>query len=301
MPDAMVSAQVGRADFAFFVDFKRGEGPASRVFLAIREFVEACERLDRELVASIDGSIQAITVLEDVEAGSVKAFFRGVLRSTDDQALKSLDWKGVVGGYLVHVKRMLLEWLETGIDKREDLRNVRRRIQERASNTDVRHIPHYSPVKVRTLLDAATDFDRIKSHLLEGDLASFVDSGGQIKLNIENRLDIDSVEEEVAGGKQIRRLQMILMVKRPDYLGSSMWDMKHDNRSLSVRIEDEKWLTRFQGRGVDVRPGDALKCRVRIELLYVRDPDRELLEEKHYIEEVHGVVADRYKQSKLDL
>jgi hypothetical protein len=33
------------ADFAFEIDFKRGEGSASRVFLAINDFIRGCEKL----------------------------------------------------------------------------------------------------------------------------------------------------------------------------------------------------------------------------------------------------------------
>ena len=46
------------ADFAFYIDFKKGEGPASRVFAATHDFLKACERLDRDLVTSIDISIE---------------------------------------------------------------------------------------------------------------------------------------------------------------------------------------------------------------------------------------------------
>ena len=59
------------ADFAFYIDFKKGEGSASRVFSATHEFIKACERLDRELVTSIDASIETVMVLEDIEARSL--------------------------------------------------------------------------------------------------------------------------------------------------------------------------------------------------------------------------------------
>ena len=70
-------------------------------------------------------------------------------------------------------------------------------------------------------------------------------------------------------------------------------------RSISAKIEDEQWLQRFQNRGVDVRPGDALRCRVRVELSY--GFDNELLEEKHYIEEVYDVLENKYRQGTLGL
>ena len=69
------------ADFAFYIDFKKGEGRASRVFSATLEFIKACERLDRELVTSIDASIEVVMVLEDIEASSLKTFFHNLIRA----------------------------------------------------------------------------------------------------------------------------------------------------------------------------------------------------------------------------
>ena len=100
------------ADFAFYIDFKKGEGRASRVFSATLEFIKACERLDRELVTSIDASIEVVMVLEDIEASSLKTFFHNLIRAVDDQALKDIDWKPLVGKYLVKSKYMILKWMD---------------------------------------------------------------------------------------------------------------------------------------------------------------------------------------------
>ena len=87
---------------------------------------------------------------------------------------------------------------------------------------------------------------------------------------------------------------MILAVKRPDYLGDTKWDLRHGKRSISAKIEDTAWLRRFQAREVDVRPGDALRCEVKIEHLYGHD--NELLTERYTIVRVVEVLENRYYQ-----
>ena len=71
MPPADITISTRRpeppqADFAFYIDFKKGTGPASRVFSATHEFIKTCERLDKELVSSIDANIETVMVLEDI-------------------------------------------------------------------------------------------------------------------------------------------------------------------------------------------------------------------------------------------
>jgi hypothetical protein len=102
------------ADFAFEVDFKRGEGSASRVFLAINDFIRACEHIDAELVRTIDNNIETVLLLEDIEAGSIKVWLRNALSAADDDALKTLDWKPAVGKYLVRAKYAVIRWLDDG-------------------------------------------------------------------------------------------------------------------------------------------------------------------------------------------
>lgn len=100
------------ADFAFEVDFKHGEGSPSRVFLAINDFIRGCEKLDAELAHTIDNNIETVLVLEDIEAGSIKVWLRNALRASEDDALKTLDWKPLVGKYLVRAKYVVLRWLD---------------------------------------------------------------------------------------------------------------------------------------------------------------------------------------------
>ena len=91
--------------------------------------------------------------------------------------------------------------------------------------------------------------------------------------------------------------QMILAVKKPDYLGASKWDFRHGRRALSARVEDEAFLTAFQGRKRDVRPGDALRCMVSIEMRY--GFDHELISETYVVTEVMEVLEDNDDQGEL--
>jgi hypothetical protein len=253
------------ADFAFEIDFVRGEGSASRVFEATADFIRACERLDAELVQSIDANIQPIMMLEDIEVGSIKTWLRNELRSTDDNALKKLDWKQLVGAYLVRAKYAVLRWTDDPEAPR-DLPALRREIQQIAAETDIRYLPDYSPPSPGALLDALRDYQGVKDRLITGDRATYVTPGGEVEMNLSIRWAPEDIEAlAVAHTLRQPSTELILAVKKPDYLGSSKWDLRHGKRTIQAKIEDEDWLRQFQGRGVDVRPGDALRCSVDIE------------------------------------
>lgn len=287
------------ADFAFEIDFQRGVGPASRVFTATSEFIRACERLDAELVQSIDSNIETVLVLEDIEAGSIKTWLRSALTATDDEALKTLDWRPQVGKYLVRAKYAILRW--TDDESRRGLPDLREEIRLIAAETDVRHLPDYAPPSPRALIDAVRDFQAVKDNLAEGDRARFITEAAEIpdwEFNLSVRIPIESIEDlAVARTIEVPAAEMILPVKKPDYLGDSRWQLRHGKRNIEAKIEDTAWLRRFQHRQEDVRPGDALRCRVKIEYLYGHD--NELLTERYTVIEVLEVLINRYQAPEL--
>jgi hypothetical protein len=229
------------ADFAFEIDFKYGEGSPSRVFLAINDFIRGCEKLDSELAHTIDNNIETVLVLEDIEAGSIKVWLRNALRASEDDALKKLDWKPLVGKYLVRAKYVVLRWLdeEATVDKKSFL-TLARDIQAIAAETDVKHLPDYQPPSPKALLEAARDFEAVKNQLSKGDRAFYVPKDGdRLELNLSVRWDIEDIEAmAVKETVTFPAAQMILPVKKPDYLGDSKWDLRHGRRSIAAKIED---------------------------------------------------------------
>lgn len=286
-----------RADFAFEIDFLRGVGPASRVFAATHEFIKACEALDAELVQSIDASIETVLVLEDIEAGSIKTWLRNVLTATEDDALKTMDWKPLVGKYLVRAKYAVIRWIDDDTVPRS-LPDLRREIQQIAADTDVRHLPDYSAPSPTALTSAIRDFQAVKDRLVPGDKARLLTHDGNIDFNLSVSFQIEDIEAlAVAKTIESPASEMILAVKKPDYLGTSKWELRHGKRTISAKIEDALWLSRFQGRQVDVRPGDALQCTVKVELMY--GFDNELIIERYTVLTVIDVLANRYQVIEL--
>jgi hypothetical protein len=287
------------ADFAFEIDFKRGEGSPSRVFLAINDFILGCQRLDAQLAHTIDNNIETVLVLEDIEAGSIKVWLRNSLRAVDDDALKTLDWKRAVGRYLVSAKYVVLRWLDDASLIPKSLPDLGREIQAIAAETDVKHFPDYQPPSPKALLEAARDFQAVKNQLVPGDRAIYIPREGvPLEINLSVRMNIEDIEAlAVKETVSFPIAPMILAVKKPDYLGESKWELRHGSRAISAKIEDVAWLRRFQRREVDVRPGDALRCEVRIEHQYGHD--NELLTEGYTIVRVLEVLENRYQQTSF--
>ena len=79
-----------------------------------------------------------------------------------------------------------------------------------------------------------------------------------IELPRNKKVDIDDVVDKL----KIREIEntndMILVIKKPDFLGDSQWEFKKGKETITAKIEDEKWLNRFKNGLVVIIPNDAL-------------------------------------------
>jgi hypothetical protein len=244
------------------------------------DMLDALASFDRDLVKGIDASIEARLLLEDVESGSIKSWVLTVLESTDDNALRSGDWKKIVGSYVVKGKYIVIEWLKGAKKITEPglLDSIQQELLRAAEQTEVRGLPGYTPMPRLALAAHIIQITLAMSHLQSGDVITYESRDGA-------PIELNPILE--AGGEELTSLlmsrsvknttEMTLKVKKPDFIGHSMWEFHYDGHVVDARILDEEWLIKFQKEGLGVRPGSSLRAVVEIELLF-DDGDKAVFE-----------------------
>jgi 8-oxo-dGTP pyrophosphatase MutT (NUDIX family) len=224
--------------FCLKIAYELGTADPGRVFRSMASLIGSFTALDRVLEQSVGVKGMPTLLLEDIETGSLKTWLRNRLEEVPDEAIQDLSWKKVVGSYLVKGKRRLIQSLgeNPSIESRADIARIQAAVREVAEETGVTRLPVYTPPDAERLLRAASDVSAAVHELSDSDRATYVSDEGE--------------------------------VKKPDYLGVSMWEFRHGEHPLAARIEDLDWLRRFQSRELDVRPGDSLKAGVRTDVRY---------------------------------
>lgn len=132
------------ADFCIKIAFEKGSESPTRVFRAMTGLIEAFQAIDKTLVQSIDVHIEPVLVLEDIETGSLRAWFRSLLEAIPDNGLANIDWKRTVGHYLVKGKHFLLDFTKDKgtITDRSELLKIQDRLRALAEETEVNRFLH---------------------------------------------------------------------------------------------------------------------------------------------------------------
>jgi hypothetical protein len=283
-------AETLKADFGIEVAFTPGTPDPSRVFRSMTALIDSFQRFDKELVQSIDNAIEPILLLEDIEAGSIRTWLRNAISSVDDSALKDGDWKKVVGSYLLKAKHIVVKKLEgkTEITNRNDIKEIEAEILDAARATDIQRIPTYRPLPETKIVQVIAQLGTALAHLTATDSAKLITAEGEAAFNLALRVSPDSLRDLLVKESLSHEAVWILKVKRPDYLGESMWDFKLGDHPMQAKISDLEWLRNFQERNIDVRPGDAVRAIVRQTIHYGYEAD--IVYEHHEVLKVLEVI-----------
>jgi hypothetical protein len=279
-----------RDEFEITIEFDRGRGDPARVFRAMTGLIESFQSLDEHLLAAIDAGLEADVVLDNVEAGSIKAILRAIVSDVPDEALKNADWKRLLGHYLLKSKYLILSWCadSSEVVSKASVDALEAELATEAANTDIKLLPAYGRIPTDRLLGDVQNVQAALLHLDEADKAFYESSIGRVRLDASLELSPELVREILT--KEVVRSHAIttVLVKKPDYLGRSQWAFQFQGHKVEASIRDKEWLGRFQARHLDVRPGDSLKVDLAQETFYGHAGD--VIHQQYAIDQVIDVI-----------
>lgn len=260
--------------FVVTIDFEKNSPNPARIFRAAEKIIDAFEYIDSELLKSLQVHADNHLLLSDVKEGSLRIILRNALTKIDDNDLKKLDAKSIIGTFLVEAKKHLLRKLEDeqGIRGPEDVRKLSSEIQSLATHTDVKYLPDYQPPSVLGLVNGMRLIGAARRELSAADRL-FVDEGKErIELKAVTSIEEVPFQELLSENKTIQSdIPTTLIIKKPDYIGNSKWEFRSDRGIIHARIIDTQWLERFHRKEVRLHPGDAIECFLQVEVFLGED------------------------------
>lgn len=292
MPPQITAQADPASSFEIKIDFEKHSERPSRVFQSMAQMIESFQVIDNDFLFPFDVRAETFLILEDIKAGSLRTRLTTMLRSVNDEALKDGDWKKVVGDYLLKGKYRLIGFLENKkqITERAEIEKLGTDIHALAVETNVKKLSSYKPVPLALLLRDIHQITLSLEPLKLTDSAKFISKNQEVQFNQGFQYQQDSVEALLTKETKTFEKTETLKVKKPDYLGESMWELKLRDHPISAKIVDHDWLLRFQSRQVDVRPGDALSVILQTQINYGFQRDE--ISVRYHIIKVIEIVPD---------
>ena len=241
---------------------------------------EAVEESYRALAGSIKVQLETVAVLEEVAKRSLSLWLRvqtgGGQGETSDASLLKFLARGTLA---------IIAWMDGSPTLQ--LADLQQAIRVLAWGTSITTTAHPVLPSSSELVDAIAAWQKAKGALAAGDSVRIITNNGSAELDLSKRI-ADPRTLLLARKLVNHSADMIFVVEMPDYQASRQWPLKHGDTHTIAYCEPGTLLDKFYRRELDIRPGDALRCKVDFETSY--GPDHEVLAERYRIVEILEVL-----------
>lgn len=245
-----------------------------------RRLQEAVEASYRALAGSVSVQVETVAVLEEVARRSLSLWLKprtaGAAATEEESSLLKFLARGTLA---------IIAWLDGSTT--HQLADLQQAIRVLAWGTSVTTSAHPVLPSSADLVSAVTAWQKAKTNLAAGSSVRISTNNGSVDLDLAKNV------AEPGALLQARKLvnhsaDMIFVVEMPDYQATGQWQLKHGGTHTVAYCEPGTMLDKFYRRELDIRPGDALRCRVDFETSY--GPDHEVLTERYRIIEILEVL-----------
>lgn len=254
------------------------------------QFLEhAIQRSYEVLAGDAQVSTERVAVLDEFSRRTLSVWLRMHARSAGEEEEGPALSKFLARGTLA-----MIAWMEGS--RRPQLQNLHQAIRVLAWGTSATTTAHPALPSSARLVDAIESWQQAKQAAAANHLVRIITRNGSVELDPFKRI-ADPRALLVASKLVNHSVEMIFIVDRPDYLGTGQWRLRHGSRATEVPIEPGTLLDKFSRREIDVRPGDALRCRTDVETSY--GPDQEFIETKYRIVQVMEILPAGWTEKHL--
>ena len=243
----------------------------------VQRLQDAIEASYRALAGPASIQFEIVAVLEEVARRSLSLWLRVRATGEGDASLLKFLARGTLA---------IIAWMDGS--STHQLADLQQAIRVLAWGTSVTTSAQPVLPSSADLVSAIAAWQKAKAGMSAGTSVRITTNNGSADL------DLGKTIAEPRALLQARKLvnhsaDMIFVVEMPDYQATGQWQLKHGEIRTSAYCQPGTLLDNFYRRELDIRPGDALRCRVDFETSY--GPDHEVLSERYRIVEVIEVLA----------
>lgn len=247
-----------------------------------RAVANAIEASYQALAGGVPVQLATVALVEEVARHSRSLWLRvevkgnGALAESSDASLLKFLARGTLA---------IVAWMEGSATLQ--LADLQQAIRVLAWGTSITTAAHPVLPSSASLVKAVVEWQKAKQALDGGESVRIVTNNGSAPIDPTKRI-ADPRSLLLARKLTTHSAEMIFVVEMPDYAGTGEWQLKHGEHRTTAIAEPGTMLDKFYQRELDIRPGDALRCRADLETSY--GPDHEVLAERYRIVEIIEVL-----------
>lgn len=277
------------------IDFERDSTNPQRIFESMSHLISSIENFHSCLLSSVSTETKSRFLLADVKEGSIESWLSPTLEGEIDK-----NKTNKLAQFLNNCTDKVIAFIDgkDTLQTIEEVNELEAEIAAEALKLEVEMFPNVFSLDKRRLLKGFTELGQATAQLNEVDVAYLGSKKSVRKINKNFRLSEDDLKALIIERVDKHHSKEVLIIKKADFIGSSMWDFMRRKVTVPVKLRDENWLNEFHQRIEVVSPGDGLLCDF-VTYVYYDKNDREI-DVKYEVIKVHKKVEASFDQLELD-
>lgn len=291
-------SSLSRVSFGFKIDFATNTEDPARVFRSLSQLINFSQTLDKSLIKALNVNVEPVLLLEDIEPGSITSWLRNNFKFSEEEIV-GFNILNEINLYLNEARRVFINFLSerSTIQNISEASTLQSELLSLAEKSGISKFTISGPVSHKELLESVDKYQLGLRELILTDKAYYLTGNKTAPLNVDFRFSKEKIEDILLFQTLENQDEMILKIKKPDYLGDSKWVFRHGRRTIEAKVNDLEWMRSFRRREIPVSPGDSFRAIVKSITKY--DLNGEVLSENSSIEKVIEVIPDIYEQLSL--
>src|SRR5258708_4831187 len=222
----------------------------------VHRLEEALAASYRALSGSVCVELDTVALLEEVAKRSLSLLLQvrvsgeGALTDRSDSSLLKFLARGTLA---------VIAWMDGSPTLQ--IADLQQAIRVLAWGTSITTNAHPKLPSSADLVNAIAAWQRAKAAAPSGDRVRIITNNGSAELDLTKRI-ADPRTLLLARKLVNHSADMIFVVEMPDYNAAGQWQLKHGDTRTTAISEPGTLLDKFYRRELDIRPGDALRCRI---------------------------------------
>lgn len=280
------------SEYEIKIEFETKTKDPANIFYAMGDLINSINYFDNVILEVLPFSCESVVELQSIEIGSIKSKLKTILLKSDDEAIRDFDWKKQVGSFLLKAKYKAIKWLEDkdSIENKDEIMLLTDDINSLAKEEMVEYTSTFE-ISPKKLLESIEYISKSMTRLGNNQKAIYISAEGSAIFNKNLLLTSKQIEEIITEREIISVTESICEVKKPDYIGKSMWEFYLDEKHIKVVFDDDGWLNKFQSGQIDLRPGDSME--IILESTIHLDENNSLVEVTYRLLKVNKIIKHK--------
>jgi len=276
------------AKYSLRITFKPNVEDPSRIFKSMASLIESFKSFDSLMAKSINSKIATKQVLEDIEKGSLVTRLIDVI-TIDNQEIAGASFTDEnIANYVNGCRNSVIQQLSTEVKPYALVQDLRKNIESVAEQSGIQKAVTFSPPDPMLLARNVNDIAGSIQPLNEEEHVYYTDDTHNAEVKKREQIELTQIEEAITDKSISNTIHLFLLIRRPDFLGDTKWEFKHDKQTIYAKIADGTWLSSFKSGNVDLHPGDSIE----VDLLEIAKYDKngQVINKTSEVVKVHDII-----------